>query len=116
MALVISSRFHIVAASAELVDCREALRVVVNLRGNKIADRLCKGRGDCTCTLPGEALGARLDKGRLYNDTTRAYQVAVTGLLERASAIMDAVQLARMHYRQESIFVTYLGAAEIIGA
>lgn len=46
--------------------------------------------------------------------TTRAYQVAVTGLLERASA-MDAVQLARMHYRQESIFVTYLGAAEIIG-
>lgn len=66
--------------------------------------------------LPGEALGAWLDKGRLYNDTTRAYQVAVTGLLERASAIMDAVQLARMHYRQESIFVTYLGAAEIIGA
>mgnify|MGYP000971768336 FL=1 len=51
MALVISSRFHIVAASAELVDCREALRVVVNLRGNKIADRLCKGRGACTCTL-----------------------------------------------------------------
>lgn len=41
-------------------------------------------------------------------------QVAVPGLLEHAHTVMEAVHLARAHYRQEAIYVSYLGAAEII--
>lgn len=66
--------------------------------------------------LPGEFWGAWIDLGTLYSDATRAYQVAVSGLVERGEDIRRAVEIARVHYRQEAIFVSYLGQAEIIGA
>lgn len=59
--------------------------------------------------------GAWIDGGTLYTDATRAYQVAVAGLLERAEDIRRAVERARVHYRQEAIYVSYLGTAEILG-
>ena len=66
--------------------------------------------------LPGDFWGAWLDQGTLYADSTRAYQVAVSGLIERGADLARAVEIARVHYRQEAIFVSYLGQAEIIGA
>ncbi len=65
--------------------------------------------------LPGTHHGAWIDGGTLYTDATRAYQVAVAGLLERAEDIRRAVERARVHYRQEAIYVSYLGTAEILG-
>lgn len=78
--------------------------------------------------LPGTHHGAWIDGGtlyrvahhcwpswRFYTDATRAYQVAVAGLLERAEDIRRAVERARVHYRQEAIYVSYLGTAEILG-
>lgn len=40
----------------------------------------------------------------------------MSGLLERGEDLRRAVEIARTHYRQEAIFVSYLGQAEIIGA
>ena len=51
----------------------------------------------------------------LAADTNRAYQVAVPGLIERSGDLTRAIEIARVHYRQEAIFVSYLGQAEIIG-
>lgn len=65
--------------------------------------------------LPMSCLGAWVDNGRLYTDQTRAYQVAVKGMVESGAALADCVALARAHYRQETIYLTYLGVAEIVG-
>lgn len=65
--------------------------------------------------LPGEFWGAWIDLGTLYSDSTRAYQVAVSGLIERGPDLTRAIEIARVHYRQEAIYVSYLGQAEIIG-
>lgn len=66
--------------------------------------------------LPREHVGAWLDNGRLYSDHTRAYLVAVSGILACMAELTEAIQLARAHYRQETIFMSYLGVAEIVGA
>lgn len=65
--------------------------------------------------LPGTHHGAWIDGGTLYSDATRAYQVAVAGLLQRAGDLARVIELARTHYRQEAIYVSYLGQAEILG-
>lgn len=66
--------------------------------------------------LPGEFWGAWIDAGTLYGDATRAYQIAVSGLVERGAAVHAAAEHAAAHYRQEAIYVSYLGQAEIIPA
>jgi hypothetical protein len=65
--------------------------------------------------LPGEFVGAWFGGETLYADTNRAYQVAVPGLIERCGDLTRAIEIARVHYRQEAIYVSYLGQAEIIG-
>ncbi len=45
----------------------------------------------------------------------RVAESLLAGLLERAEDIRRAVERARVHYRQEAIYVSYLGTAEILG-
>lgn len=66
--------------------------------------------------IPGEHHGGWLSGGRLYTDRTRAYQVAVESLIARGGDIVAAAEHAAAHYRQEAIYVTFLGLAEIIPA
>lgn len=66
--------------------------------------------------LPGEHHGGWISDARLYSDRTRAYQVAVADLLLGAADIIAAAEHAADHYRQEAIFVSYLGLAAIIPA
>ena len=53
---------------------------------------------------------------RLYTDRTRAYQVAVADLLLGSAEIIAAAKHAADHYRQEAIYVSYMGHATIIPA
>lgn len=64
--------------------------------------------------LPGDHHGGWI-ADRLYTDRTRAYQVAVADLLLGAAEITAAADAAD-HYRQEAIYVSYLGHATIIPA
>lgn len=69
--------------------------------------------------LPGEVSGGWVDggTGRYYADRNIVYRVAVQGGLVGGSggnALREAVSFAREHYRQEAIFIAYLGVAEII--
>lgn len=66
--------------------------------------------------VPGEHHGGWIQDARLYVDRTRAYQIGVDNLLGRAADIIAAAEHAADHYRQEAIFVSYLGNAEIIPA
>ncbi len=72
---------------------------------------LAESFGGFTCT--GEASGGWLDGGRLYRDSTRVYVIAVDGLAG-ASRAVDVARFACAHYRQEAIFLRYLGQAEVI--
>lgn len=65
--------------------------------------------------LPGFAVGGWVDKatGRSYRDSNLIYEVAVEGLVGN-EALLEAVRFAKAHYRQEAIFLQYLGVAEII--
>jgi hypothetical protein len=67
--------------------------------------------GGFSCT--GETTGGWLDGGRLYRDTTRVYVVAVDGLASAGRAV-DAARWACLHYRQEAVFLRYLGQAEVV--
>lgn len=65
--------------------------------------------------LPGEASGGWVDgaTGRYYSDRTILYVVAVRGLVGNED-LREAVSFAKAHFRQEAIFLRYLGVAEVI--
>lgn len=65
--------------------------------------------------LPAEAGGGWVDKdGRYYPDTMRVFIVAVGGLITDGASLRYAAQFAKQHYRQEAIYLRYLGVSEII--
>lgn len=63
--------------------------------------------------LPGFATGVWMDDGRTYHDTLVAYVVAVDSITKGA-LVGDVVAFAKTHYRQEAIFIRYLGLAEVL--
>ena len=63
--------------------------------------------------VPGVVVGAWKHEGRVYHDRTRVYSVAVKSICE-GSKIGELAAFARVLYRQEAIFITYLGLAEVL--
>jgi len=65
--------------------------------------------------LPGEGSGGwEGPDGRIYRDTMRVYMVAVSGLIADGVQVELAARFAKRHYRQEAIFLRYLGLTEIV--
>ncbi len=53
------------------------------------------------------------DAGKQYHDNLRVYGIALDSITD-GHKIGEVVRLAKEHYRQEAIFIKYLGLAEII--
>ena len=64
--------------------------------------------------LPGTIRGGWADVGVVYTDETRVYAVAVGSLLVDGHKVVDVVQIAKAHYSQLTVFVRYLGMAELL--
>jgi hypothetical protein len=63
--------------------------------------------------LPSNVLGQWVGDGATYTDETRAYVIAIKSIANGAE-VGEAVAFAKAHYRQEAIFIRYLGVAEIL--
>ena len=62
---------------------------------------------------PNTVVGSWVDGGRVYHDATRAYGIAVQSITQ-GDLIAEVVEYAKVAYRQEAIFIRYLGVVEII--
>jgi hypothetical protein len=63
---------------------------------------------------PTETVGSwRDDDGRVYVDRTRVYSIAI-GSIAAGAKIASLARFAKRHYRQEAIFIRYLGQAEVL--
>jgi len=62
---------------------------------------------------PNTAVGSWIDAGRVYRDNTRVYGIAVPSITA-GGLVAEVVEYAKVAYRQEAIFVRYLGVAEIL--
>lgn len=64
--------------------------------------------------LPGALVGGWRDAdGKVYTDYTVAYSVAVSSITA-THALAKVVGFAKAHYRQEAIYLSYLGLSEIL--
>jgi len=57
--------------------------------------------------------GAWMDQGRLYRDESKTYLVALSSIVE-AGKLGALVEFAKVHYRQEMIYLRYFNVAEIL--
>jgi hypothetical protein len=64
--------------------------------------------------IPGTLVGHWLDGGRKYTDILFGYMVAVDGLVKGGRGLREVVDFAKSHFRQEAIFLRYLGVAEVL--
>lgn len=62
---------------------------------------------------PGHAAGGWVDAGRIYRDRTRLYGIVVRSIGQGA-LVIEIVEFAKRHFRQEAIFIRYLGVVEIL--
>lgn len=53
------------------------------------------------------------DQGVTYRDTNLVYVVAIESILD-GGTLREVTDFAKHHYRQEAIFLRYLGVAEIV--
>ncbi len=60
------------------------------------------------------AKGVWVDEGQRYNDELIVYVVATPSVLKDAGKLLEVIDFARQHFRQEAIFCRYLGVAEIL--
>ena len=63
--------------------------------------------------VPTSVIGAWVDGPKTYRDDLRAYVIALRSI-GQGGAVTDIVQFAKSHYRQEAIYLRYLGVSEII--
>lgn len=65
--------------------------------------------------LPSEAGGGWTDKDdRYYPDAMRVYIVAVDGVIVDGPALRFTAQFVKEHYRQEAVYLRYLGVSEVL--
>jgi hypothetical protein len=64
--------------------------------------------------LPGAVIGSWADGGVVFNDQSRAYLIAINGLLAHSDKLRIAVRYAAQHYEQRTIYVRYLGVSEVL--
>src|SRR5690606_10240760 len=57
--------------------------------------------------------GLWADGGAVYKDTLCVYRVALTSITQ-GEQIGELAEFAKMHFKQEAIYLRYLGIAEII--
>lgn len=57
--------------------------------------------------------GSWVDDGTLYKDISRLYGIAVASITE-GHKVKEVVEFAKAHYKQEAIFIKYLGLTEIL--
>ncbi len=63
--------------------------------------------------FPSTATGTWADAGVTYQDRLRVYGIAMRSLTQGA-LLGEVVDFAKSHYRQEAIFIRYLGLNEIL--
>lgn len=64
--------------------------------------------------IPGATVGGWRDAaGKVYTDYTAAYIIAVASITA-TSALAKVIGFAKAHYRQEAIYLSYLGLSEVI--
>lgn len=63
--------------------------------------------------LPSAAAGAWVDGGKLYQDTTLVYVVAVPSIT-RGADVAALVEFVKAHYAQLAVYIRYLGLSEIL--
>ena len=65
--------------------------------------------------MPGTGHGSwKMSDGSVVIEPWRIYLVAVDSLLASGNAIHSMAQFAAAHFRQEGIYVRYLGIAEVV--
>lgn len=57
--------------------------------------------------------GMWADNGKVYTDDIRVYGIAINSIAD-GGKIGQIAELAKSHYRQEAVYIKYLGLAEII--
>lgn len=62
--------------------------------------------------LPGTVTGRWLSEGKAYGDTLRCYVIAVPSILD-AGRIRALLAYGRRYYRQEALYFSFLGIAEV---
>lgn len=63
--------------------------------------------------IPGLTSGAWSDEGRTYHDSLLNYVIALPSIL-KAGKLNEVVEFAKSHYRQEAIYIRYLGLSEVL--
>lgn len=64
--------------------------------------------------IPTEAAGSWVnDNGEPMNDSTRVYIVAIASIAQ-GDRVAALAGFAKAHYRQEAIYIRYLGVSEIL--
>ncbi len=62
--------------------------------------------------LPGTVSGQWLSEGKTYGDSLRLYVIATESILD-GGRIRALLAWARLHYRQEALYLSVLGIAEV---
>ncbi|WP_394847364.1 hypothetical protein LZC95_07850 [Pendulispora brunnea] len=70
-------------------------------------------RFDGFSLVPSSLTGAWVNGGKTYHDELRAYVVALRSIAQ-GGAVVEVAQAAKAHYRQEAIYIRYLGVSEVI--
>lgn len=60
-----------------------------------------------------EVQGGWVHEGRVYRDNLVTYMVAIPSITDGAK-VRETAELIKRHYRQEAVFVRYLGLAEVL--
>ena len=63
--------------------------------------------------LPGHVAGSWTDNGQRYDDTLRLYVVFIEDITQ-GGKVGEAVEFAKLAFRQEAITIRYLGLAAIL--
>lgn len=61
----------------------------------------------------GTVAGQWINDDAVYHDTSRVYVVGLQSIVQ-GHLVGEAVEIAKAHYRQEAIYIRYLGQAEIL--
>ena len=63
--------------------------------------------------LPGNVIGKWVGGGITYTDALIAYVIALPGLTD-GGRLAEVIAFAKSHYKQEAIYLRYLGISEIL--
>lgn len=63
--------------------------------------------------LPGQVAGKWSGGGKVYTDQLVIYRIALGSIID-GGKLGEVVAFAKAHYRQEAIYVSYMGMAEIL--